>query len=58
MTLGNVFWIIIIILVLFFGAFWGGLIHPNYFGVNNIVELVLFCLLGWQVFGPPLRRGS
>ena len=57
MSLGNVFWIIIIVLVLFFGAFYSGLLHPAYIGVNNLVELALFCLLGWQVFGPPLKRG-
>ena len=55
MSLGLCFWIIIIVLVLFFGAFWGGLLHPAYVGINNLVELVLFVLLGWQVFGPPIR---
>jgi hypothetical protein len=55
LSLGTVFWIIIIILVLFFGAFYSGLFHPAYVGINNLVELVLFCLLGWAVFGPPIR---
>jgi hypothetical protein len=58
MSLALCFWIIILILILFFGAFWGGLLHPTYLGINNLVELALFILLGWQVFGPPLRRGS
>jgi hypothetical protein len=57
MSLGLCFWIIIIVLILFFGAFWGGVIHPNYFGLGNVVELALFILLGWNAFGPPLRRG-
>src|SRR5207342_1494184 len=33
MSLGLCFWIIILVMILFVGAFWGGLLHPNYFGV-------------------------
>lgn len=55
MSLGLAFWIIILILIVFFGALLGGVIHPTYYGAGNWVELILFILLGWAVFGPPLR---
>ena len=54
MSLGLMFWIIILILILFFGAFYAGFVYATHF--SGLVELVLFCLLGWQVFGPPLHR--
>jgi hypothetical protein len=56
MSLGLCFWIIILILIVFFGALYGGVIHSTYYGIGGLVEIVLFILLGWQVFGPPLRR--
>lgn len=56
MSLGLCFWIIILILIVFFGALLGGLVYPTYHGVGNLVELILFILLGWAVFGPPLHR--
>jgi hypothetical protein len=57
MSLGLAFWIIILILIVFFGALYGGVLHTSYVGVGGLVELILFILLGWSVFGPPLRRG-
>ena len=56
MTLGLCFWIIMLVLILFFGALYGGVLHTSYVGIGGLVELVLFGLLGWAVFGPPLRR--
>lgn len=59
MTLGLVFWIIMLVLLVFgfLGARppegqpwkWGS------FGMSLVV-FVLFFLLGWQVFGPMLRK--
>jgi hypothetical protein len=57
MTLGLCYWILMLIwlvfgLVLHFGyapATWG-------LAVNSVLLFVLFLLLGWQVFGPPLHR--
>lgn len=57
MTLGLCYWILMLIwlvfgLVLHFGyapSTWG-------LAVNSLLLFVLFLLLGWQVFGPPLRR--
>jgi hypothetical protein len=54
MSLGLMFWIIMLILILFFGAFYAGYAYVTHF--SSLVELVLFGLLGWQVFGPPLHR--
>jgi hypothetical protein len=44
------------ILWLFFGPwpYWGGnAIHPIAF---TLLSFVLFCLVGWKVFGPALKR--
>jgi hypothetical protein len=54
MSLGLMFWIIMLILLLFFGAFYAGFLYVGHF--TGWVEWVLFGLLGWQVFGPPLHR--
>lgn len=57
MTLGLAYWILMLIWLVFgvlerFGFAAG-------YGVVNIVLLfILFLILGWQVFGPPLRRGA
>jgi hypothetical protein len=56
MTLGLAFWIIMLVWLVF-----GLLTHLGYaagYGatVNVVLLFVLFVLLGWQVFGPPLRR--
>jgi hypothetical protein len=56
MTLGLAYWILMLIWFVF-----GALLHFGYVGGlwagGNIVLLfVLFVLLGWQVFGAPLRR--
>lgn len=57
MTLGLCFYILMLIWFVFglffhFGyapAAWG-------FAVNSVLLFVLFLLLGWQTFGPPLHR--
>lgn len=58
MTLGLCYWILMLIWFVF-----GLLVHAGmltaYGAVGNVLLLfVLFLLLGWQVFGPPLRRGA
>jgi uncharacterized membrane protein len=56
MTLGLCYWILMLIWLV-----WGALTHLGYgvgYGAVNVVLLFfLFVLLGWQVFGAPLRRG-
>ena len=60
MTLGLCYWILMLIwfvfgLVIHFGVGVAG----AYGAIGNVLLLfVLFVLLGWQVFGPPLRRGA
>lgn len=56
MTLGLCYWILMLIWLVF-----GLLVHfgfaTAYGAVGNVVLLfILFLLLGWQVFGPPLHR--
>jgi hypothetical protein len=57
MTLGLCYWILMLIWLVFGLAF-----HFNYVsgsvGVlgNSLLLFILFLLLGWQVFGPPLHR--
>ncbi len=56
MTLGLCYWILMLIWLVF-----GLLVHfgiaATYGAVGNVVLLfILFLLLGWQVFGPPLHR--
>jgi hypothetical protein len=57
MTLGLCFYILMLIWLVFglltsFGVVMG---HYTVAG-NTILLFILFLLLGWQVFGPPLHR--
>jgi hypothetical protein len=57
MTLGLAFWIIMLIWLVF-----GLLMHFGVFGnyvgatANVVLLFLLFLLLGWATFGPPLHR--
>jgi low affinity Fe/Cu permease len=57
MSLGLCFWILMLIWFVF-----GVLIHFAFvagsYAVlgNSVLLFILFLLLGWQVFGPPLHR--
>lgn len=57
MTLGLCYWILMLIWAVF-----GLLVHFSVIGGpygvvgNSLLLFVLFLLLGWQVFGPPLHR--
>lgn len=59
MTLGLAYWILMLIWFVF-----GLLVHFAFVGGQygvlggTVLLFVLFVLLGWQVFGPPLRRGA
>lgn len=55
MTLGLAFWIIMLIWLVFGGLVHFGMVGVAYAGVGTLLLFVLFMLLGWQVFGPPLR---
>lgn len=57
MTLGLCYWVLMLIWLVF-----GVLVHFSVVGGtyslvgNSVLLFVLFLLLGWQVFGPPLHR--
>jgi hypothetical protein len=57
MTLGLCFWVLMLVWLVF-----GVLVHFSMVGGglalagNSLLLFVLFLLLGWQVFGPPLHR--
>jgi hypothetical protein len=57
MTRGFIFWLIVVLVVLsYFGLLWSGPDYHNYFVYGHGgIELVLFILLGWQVYGPAIR---
>lgn len=56
MTIGLAFWIIMLVLLVFGIALHMGLVAGAWAGANNLIEYVLFGLLGWGIFGAPLRR--
>jgi hypothetical protein len=60
MTLGLCYWILMLIWFVFgLLVHFGPVLTPAYGAVVNVLLLfVLFLILGWQIFGPPLRRGG
>jgi Zn-dependent protease with chaperone function len=57
MTLGLCFWILMLIWLVFSVAVHMGVVVGVWAGGNILLLFLLFLLLGWQVFGPPLHRG-
>lgn len=54
MTRGLIYWVIMLLWLLsLVGARMGWI--PGGPLVSTIILFILFCLLGWQVFGPPIR---
>lgn len=54
MSLRLLFWVIILLWLIF------GIIMPFWgrFGLamsGSVLEFILFCILGWRVFGAPVR---
>jgi hypothetical protein len=56
MTLGLCFWIIMLIWFVFGLALHFGFVAGAYALGGTLMIFVLFLLLGWQVFGAPLRK--
>jgi hypothetical protein len=56
MTLGLAFWVIMIVWLVFGLLVHFGMVGGIYAGGSTLLLFVLFMLLGWPVFGPPLRR--
>jgi ABC-type polysaccharide/polyol phosphate export permease len=57
MTLRLIFWVLMLIWFVFGLALMGGFI--GHYGplAGQLLEFVLFLVLGWQVFGAPVQRG-
>lgn len=54
LTFGLVFWILMLLWVIY-GA-WGWYApNPNWVWGNGLFLFVLFLLIGWHVFGQPIR---
>lgn len=54
MTLGLAYWIIMLIwFVLGLYVTWG--VGSHFLVAGNLLLFLLFILLGWKVFGPPLH---
>lgn len=54
MSFGLVFWIIMLLWLLY--GFWGyWQPHPNALWGHGLILFILFLLLGWKTFGPPLH---
>lgn len=57
MTLGLAYWVLMLIWLVFGIVTSFGLLERNWGVPGNIILLfILFVLLGWQVFGPPLHK--
>jgi hypothetical protein len=54
MTLGLMYWILML-LWLVFGAYWGYAGGSRLVIGGNLIVFILLLLLGWKVFGAPLR---
>jgi hypothetical protein len=58
MTLGLAYWILMLIWFVFGLVTHAGYVAGPYVGIGDVLLLfILFVLLGWQVFGPPLHKG-
>jgi len=58
MTLSLCFWVLMLIWLVFGVLAHFGIVAGTYtVATNTVLLFILFLLLGWQVFGPPLRRG-
>jgi len=56
MTLGLAFWILMLVWLVFGLLLHFGVVGGLWAGGNVVLLFILFALLGWQVFGAPLRR--
>lgn len=58
MTLGLAYWILMLIWLIF-GLYlgWSDFAANRFYVGGNLMLFILLLLLGWQVFGAPLRSG-
>jgi predicted membrane channel-forming protein YqfA (hemolysin III family) len=55
MTRGLIFWVIMLIMLILAICWHFALLGPYGPASMGVVSYILFVLLGWQVFGPPIR---
>jgi hypothetical protein len=56
MTLGLIFWILMLVWVVFSAwSYWPNTTRPGPVWADHFLLFVLFLLLGWGVFGAPVR---
>lgn len=55
MTMGLLFWILMIIWLIFGFAQYGGFAGRYGLVGNSLLLFILLLLLGWQVFGAPIK---
>jgi len=55
MSIGLAFWIIMLVWFVFGILVHFGMVSGVFVGAGNLLLFVLFMLLGWKVFGPPLH---
>lgn len=56
MTWPFVYWFILLVWLLFNGAvIWSPQVQPWGWRGNGLILFVLFCILGWHDFGPPIH---
>lgn len=54
MPMGTIFWVIMLIWLIFgVGLYWYAQSH--FFVGSSLMIFILFLLLGWHAFGPPIR---
>jgi hypothetical protein len=56
MSRGLIFWVLMLIWAVFGLLVFGGLVGGVYSAAGSrLLDFILFLLLGWQVYGPPIR---
>jgi hypothetical protein len=55
MTTSILFWVLMLISLVFGFASWRGAAGPYGPAGNSLLLFILLLLLGWQVFGAPIR---
>lgn len=55
MTRGLIFWVLMLVWFVFSLMSWGGIGGPYMMRAGGVLEFVLFLLLGWQVYGSPVK---
>lgn len=56
MSRGLIFWILMLIWFVFYLAIFAGFGGVYGAKASALLEFILFLLLGWQVYGPPVRN--